>query len=98
MDVSAAAVAKARRLTLEDGRVGLGQGPGRVSLLSYDALALPAPALAIDFLVDMTVYCSLRHRFLPRRRQRRAALPFCAGTSCPYRDCPCTPAPRPQYV
>jgi SAM-dependent methyltransferase len=77
IDVSYSAIRRAREHT-EKGLLGASNGPGRVSFLAYDALALPSPNVRIDFLVDMTVYCGLRHRYLPRLYNlwRRLAVNF----------------------
>ena len=38
----------------------------RINYIAYDALALPRPKIDVDFVVDFTVYCGLRHRYLSR--------------------------------
>ena len=43
-----------------------GTGAGEVHFIAYDALALPPPARSLDLVFDGTVYCALRHRYLPR--------------------------------
>ena len=56
VDVAPKAIAKAKALS--DGM--------QIEFITYDALALKAPTKSIDLLIDTTVYCALRHRYLPR--------------------------------
>ncbi len=59
VDVSAAAIDKARE-----------QGTNVVpEFLHYDALQLPRPAEHLSLVWDNTVYCNLRHEFLPAVRR-----------------------------
>jgi hypothetical protein len=68
VEVSADAAAEARAITAAAAASGLlsADAAARFSYVNYDALALPKPLERIDLLVDMTVYCGLRHRYLSR--------------------------------
>ena len=63
VEVSAEASAEAKAISAKSLSA---EALGRFEFLNYDALALPKPVRTIDFLADFTVYCGLRHRYLPR--------------------------------
>ena len=66
VEVSGEAAGEAKSITAKSAPWLSDDAKARFELVNYDALALPKPLELVDMVVDMTVYCGLRHRYLSR--------------------------------
>ena len=66
VEESGEAAAEAKAITGKSAPWLSDDAMARFELVNYDALALPTPLERIAMLVDMTVHCGMRHRYLAR--------------------------------